>query len=253
MAKAKGLGEKTRKHRVKRDNRRSSTSETMEPGLSVEEIIRRLEPLYGPAQGPRQWDPISELIFTILSQNTSDYNSERACANLMAAFDSWEEMAYGDVGKIAAAIQIGGLAKIKAPRIQAVLRTIIEKRGPLNLSFLAEMPLKEAKEWLRQLPGVGPKTAGCVLLFALNKPAMVVDTHVYRVSKRLGLVGPKVSADDSHEILEELVPPQDVLPFHVYLITHGRRVCKAQRPLCPQCVLEDGCPSSLLRQPAQSH
>ena len=153
-------------------------------------------------------------------------------------------MIEGDTEDIAQAIRIGGLSRIKAPRIKAVLQDIREKCGGLDLSFLREMPLEEAKLWLRQLPGVGPKTAAIVLCFALGMPAMPVDTHIYRVSKRLGLIGEKVTAEQAHDILEASVAPEQVFALHVYLITHGRQVCKARRPLCDRCVLSGGCPSS---------
>ncbi len=216
--------------------------------LPIDEILRRLDPLYGPPAPPRPYDPISELIFTVLSQHTSDVNSYRAFASLRSRFPSWEEVMEADVDLLARIIQMGGLAKVKAPRIQDILRTIRERNGSWDLSFLAEIPIEEAKKWLLDLPGVGPKTAGCVLLFSLGRPAMVVDTHVHRVAKRLNLVGKKVSADDAHHILEAKIPPEDILSAHIYLIAHGRKTCKAQNPLCPECILENGCPSSYLKQ-----
>ena len=216
-------------------------------GWPVQEIIQRLHPLYGPAEAPRGYDPVSELIYTILSQNTSDVNSTRAEKGLRAAFDSWEAVAEAEPEALIDAIKIGGLARIKGPRIQAILREIRRRVGSLDISFLAEMPLGEAKAWLRGLPGVGPKTVGCVLLFSLGRPALPVDTHVYRVAKRLGLFGAKVTPDQSHDVLEAMLKPEEMLPFHMYLINHGRKVCKAQRPLCAQCVLEERCPSSVLK------
>lgn len=216
--------------------------------LPIDEILCRLDPLYGPPEAPRPYDAISELIFTVLSQHTSDVNSYRANEMMRERFTTWEALMKADIDELADAIQIGGLAKVKAPRIQAILRAILERNGgSWDLSFLSEMPLNEAKRWLLELPGVGPKTAGCVLLFALGRPAMVVDTHVYRVAQRLGLIGPKVTADEAHDLLEDMTPDDDVLAAHVYIITHGRRVCKAQNPLCPECTLEDGCPSSTLK------
>ena len=145
------------------------------------------------------------------------------------------------------AIKGGGLAGVKAPRIQTVLREIRTRMGSYDISFLADLPLEEAKAWLRELPGVGPKTVGCVLLFSMGRPAMVVDTHVYRVAKRLGLYGAKVTPDQAHDLLEAMLEPEKRLPFHMYTIVHGRKVCKAQRPLCGECVLEERCPSSTLK------
>ena len=217
------------------------------PALTVADIMRRLGAEYGSVTAPRHWDPVSEMVYTVLSQHTSDANSVRACASLRAAFPAWEDVLEADPERVARAIWTGGLARIKAARIKAILRAIKDKRGRLELDFLREMPMREARAWLRQLPGVGPKTAGCVLLFALDKPAMVVDTHVHRVAKRLGLLPARCTAEQAHDVLEKLAPPEWYLPFHIYLITHGRRVCKAQRPRCEACVLEDGCPGSALR------
>ncbi len=117
----------------------------------------------------------------------------------------------------------------------------LEERGSLDLGFLGRLPLQEAKEWLKQLPGVGPKTAGCVLLFSLGRPALPVDTHVYRVAQRLGLIGYGVSREQAHTLLEGLVPPQSIYQFHLHLVEHGRRICKSRRPLCQRCVLAGGC------------
>ena len=217
----------------------------MQAGLTAAEVLEALEKEYSPflfAQEPR-YDPISEVVFTILSQHTSDVNSERAFRQLMDTFGSFEKVSEGDLDLIAQSINVGGLAKIKAPRIKRVLNLITEKRGSLDLSFLKDLPLDEAKAWLRELPGVGPKTAAIILCFALGMPAMAVDTHIYRVSKRLGLIGPKTSYEQSHDILERSVEPDQVFTFHMALITHGRKVCKAPRPLCDRCILAYGCPS----------
>ena len=121
---------------------------------------------------------------------------------------------------------------------------ILERNdGSLDLSFLRELPLNEAKSWLRQLPGIGPKSAGIILNFALGMPAMAIDTHIHRVCRRMGIIGPKVSADKAHELLEAAVEPDMVYQFHLAFITHGRQVCKAQRPRCPDCVVARACPS----------
>jgi endonuclease-3 len=139
-------------------------------------------------------------------------------------------------------IKSAGLGNIKAPRIQAVLAEVRARRGSWDLQFLRDLPLPEAKRWLRSLPGIGPKTAACVLCFACNLPVLPVDTHVHRVSQRLGLIGPKVSADAAHELLEVALPPDSVYAFHVNMIVHGRQVCRALRPLCERCPLLDLCP-----------
>jgi len=206
-----------------------------------------LEKIYGPLDWKQRNEPVSELVVTILSQHTSDVNADKAFGSLMDAFETLEAVAGAEVAEIAACIRNGGLAQIKAPRIKAALLKIIEQRGALDLSFLQELSLAEAKAWLMALPGVGPKTAAVVLCFSLGMPAMPVDTHVHRVSKRLGLIGEKVTADQAHDLLEAMVAPEDVYRFHVYLITHGRRVCKSQRPLCESCVLADICPTGRQR------
>ena len=211
--------------------------------VTAEDVISLLGKEYGPTQWEPRLDPASELVSTVLSQHTSDINSERAFQNLMDTFGSLEAVAEADVERIAEAVWMGGLARVKAPRIKAVLQMVLKEPGSLELDFLGEMPLAEAKAWLTRLPGVGPKTAAIILCFALGMPAMPVDTHIHRVSKRLGLIGPKVTADAAHDILEAMVKPEEVFAFHVYLITHGRRVCKAQRPHCQSCVLACGCPS----------
>lgn len=220
------------------------------PLWEIGEILRRLEPEYGPPKPPRGYDPVSELVYTILSQHTSDTNSIRAYDSLIAAFPSWEAVAAADPDAVADAIRGGGLARVKAPRIQAILREVKSRAGEYDLSFLSAMGLEEAKAWLRELPGVGPKTAGCVLMFSLDMPALPVDTHVYRVAKRLGLFDEKVNADQSHDALEAQIEPADRMPFHMLTIQHGRVVCKAMRPRCEACVLEERCPASTLKPPA---
>jgi endonuclease-3 len=212
--------------------------------ITTQEAFHLLEREQGAAEWEPRYDGISELMFTILSQHTSDLNALKAFESLRDALSTWEQVAETDPEDIARAIWIGGLSKVKAPRIKAVLKDIQGKRGDLDLSFLGKMPLPEAKSWLRDLPGVGPKTACIVLCFALGMPAMPVDTHIYRVSKRLGFIGPKVTADQAHDILEASIDPEQVFAFHVYLITHGRQVCKARRPLCGECVLKKRCPSA---------
>ena len=211
--------------------------------MKISEIIELLQKEYGSIKWRSGTDPLSELIRTILSQNTSDHNSWRAFDSLLAKFGSWEAVAEGSVEDITEAIKLGGLAKVKAPRIKQILQQIQSQRGSLDLRFLKKMPVAKAKEWLQSLPGVGPKTAACVLLFSLGKPVLPVDTHIHRVAKRLGLIDSKVSAEKAHEILGEMVPARDVYQFHIHMIEHGRRVCKAQRPRCRECVLLKVCPT----------
>ncbi len=211
--------------------------------ISAIEAMTTLSTEYGPFEWEQRYDPASELVYTILSQHTSDINSERAFKVLMDRFASLEAIAAADVSEIEDAIKSAGLFRVKAPRIKQVLNEILEEVGSFDLSFLADMPLEEAKAWLKGFDGIGPKTAAIILCFSLGLPAMPVDTHIYRVSQRLGLIGSKVTADQAHDILEPMVDPDDVFAFHLYLINHGRQVCKALRPRCDSCVLAEKCPS----------
>ena len=209
--------------------------------MTIDKVISLLREQHGvPKHLPRR-DPLSELIAALLSQNTSDVNSGRAFENLVSTFGTWEEVAEADVDRISEAISAGGLNRVKAPRIKAILERIKSEKGSLDLGFLKKMPLPEARTWLESLPGVGPKTAACVLLFSLGRPALPVDTHVYRVSQRLGLIDSKVSPDNAHRILGKMVPPDDVYEFHINMVRHGRKVCRAQSPLCGGCLLKKGC------------
>jgi len=201
--------------------------------------------LLGREYGDRPWqsraDPLSELIGTVLSQNTSDVNSGRAYGALRAALPTWEAVRDAPVEQVEQAIRCGGLSAIKAPRIQRILANITGQRGDLDLCFLDALTVDEARRWLVALEGVGAKTAACVLMFSLGKPVIPVDTHVHRVSRRLGLAGEKDSPERTEQVLEAQVPPEARYAFHVNLIAHGRRVCKAQRPLCEQCALACHC------------
>ena len=190
-------------------------------------------------------DPVTELVLTLLSQNTSDTNSGRAFQALLKRYPNWDAVLEAPVDELEATIRPGGLAKTKAPRMQALLSKVRDRLGPdWDASRLRDMPIAEAKQWLTELPGVGPKTAACVLLFSLGRPALPVDTHVHRVAIRLGLIGPKVAALPAHDMLEAQLPPDKYYDFHVTLIRHGRRVCHKQRPKCNECVLYDRCPSA---------
>ena len=211
--------------------------------IRAADVMTQLGEVYGPADWKPRYNPAQELVYTILSQHTSDINSERAFLNLMDTFGTLEAIADASEESIEDAIKSGGLAKQKSKRIKQVLNIVRSDVGSFDLSFLGDLTLEEAKTWLKDLPGVGPKTAAIILCFSLGMPAMPVDTHIYRVSQRLGLIGKKVSADKAHDILEPMVPAEDVFAFHMYLIQHGRQVCKAQRPRCGECVLAWGCPS----------
>jgi endonuclease-3 len=210
--------------------------------LSALDVLARLRAYYGSPEPRRSDGPLAELVQTILSQNTSDVNTERAFASLWDTFGAWEAILAAPAPAIADAIRSGGLAEIKAPRIKGVLAAIKADRGNLSLDFLADLPLDEARTYLTSLKGVGPKTAACVLLFALGMPALPVDTHVHRVSQRLGLIGPKVAAEPAHRLLEASIPPDQMFDAHMLLIKHGRVLCKALRPRCEACPLVDVCP-----------
>ena len=207
----------------------------------VRAIHERLVETYGRRTVAPTGDPLDELIGTILSQNTSDVNSGRAYAQLKAMYPAWEDVLDASEAELYEVIKPAGLGRIKAPRIKNTLREVLRRRGELSLDFLGGLPLEEGKRWLTSLDGIGPKTAACVLLFALGKPALPVDTHVHRVSRRLGLIGPRVGADLAHQLLEAALPPEHVYEFHIDMIRHGRRVCQAQRPRCSQCTLRDLC------------
>lgn len=217
----------------------------------IPEIIERLDVAYGIPEWRPHHDPIAELVLTILSQNTADSNSGRAFARLLAEFPTWDAVTNAPLADVIAAIQPGGLAPTKAPRIQGALRDIEQRTGGYDLSFLADMPFEEARAWLRGLHGVGPKTVACVLMFALGRPAMPVDTHVFRVAMRLALIPERagkaaMTPEKAHELLEAIVPPDGFYAVHIGLIKHGRRVCVAQKPRCPDCVLAALCPSARL-------
>ncbi len=213
--------------------------------MVIGEIIKLLEQEYGPREWQQGEEAIDVLIRTILSQNTSDANSNRAFDSLLTTFGSWESMVAAPVEHIAQAIKSGGLFRIKAIRIKQILEQIEKERGYINLEFLRSMDMAEAKNYLLHLPGVGRKTASCVLLFGLGKPCLPVDTHVFRVAKRLGLIDSKVSVKEAHDLLQEEVPPPKVYQFHLHLIEHGRQLCHARRPRCSECVLGEICPGSL--------
>ena len=207
----------------------------------VRRIARQLEQAYGQRQWRRGLNGLDGLIATILSQNTSGTNSSRAFARLKETFPTWQACLSAPVAQVEAAIRCGGLARRKARRIQALLGHIEQERGRLSLAFLGRWPIEQAREWLMRLDGVGPKTAACVLLFNFGRPALPVDTHVHRVSRRLGLIDEHVTAEAAHAILQAACPDECVYAFHVLLIAHGRQTCRARKPQCDQCVLARQC------------
>lgn len=205
------------------------------------EIYHRLLAAYGEPTWRPYYRPMDELVLTFLSQNTSDLNSGRAFEALKARYPTWQAVLDAPVEDLAETIRSGGLAQQKAPRIQKALRRILAERGDFTIDFLADLPVAEATRWLTSFDGIGHKTASIVLLFCFNKPAFPVDTHVGRVTRRLGLAGPKESEEKIKGIWERLVPTEWFYPLHLNLIRHGREVCHAQRPACDVCLLRDVC------------
>lgn len=209
---------------------------------SPSELIAILGERYGRAPQQASHAPVFELVLTLLSQHTSDHNSGQAMHRLIEAYPSWDEIVAAPTAGIEDAIRSGGLAPTKSKRLHALLGEVKERVPDWELEFLRELPLDEAKQWLTSLPGVGPKTAACVLLFALERPALPVDTHVERVAKRLGLVPAKMAAVKAHDALEAQLEADEVYAFHVDLIQHGRRTCHARGPKCEACPLLERCP-----------
>ena len=209
--------------------------------IKAAEVFRRLLALYGRPDWRQPLPALDELICTILSQNTNDRNRDVAFQALRTRLPSWEQVRDAPAQDVVEAIRPAGLANQKGPRIQAVLRQITAERGALDLGFLADIPQGEALAWLLKFKGVGPKTAAIVLQFSLGRPAFPVDTHIQRVSGRLGLRPLKMTVEQSHRFLARLFPPQDYGPAHLNLILLGRQVCHARRPDCPHCPLTDLC------------
>lgn len=185
--------------------------------------------------------PVDELVSTILSQNTNDVNRDRAFDSLRAIFPTWEEVRDANTDEVIEAVRVAGLANQKGPRIQKVLREITQERGSLDLAFLSDIPLEEARDWLTKFKGVGPKTAAIVLCFSLNRPAFPVDTHVYRVTGRIGLRPEKLSVEQAHPYLEDVFLPETYYAAHLNIIRLGREVCNARKPKCPECPVRELC------------
>ena len=204
-------------------------------------IVETLEGLYGVPHWYPRLDPVEELVACILSQHTSDINSFRAFERLRANYPTWRAVEAAPVSELADTIRCGGLADSKAPRIQAVLRAIEANYGALELTFLNTMTDAEARAYLMSLPGVGPKTAGIVLCFAMGRNVLPVDTHVFRVSWRLGLIAKKIGEAKAHDALQAQIAPEMTYRFHVALIQHGRQICKALTPHCAECPLTEVC------------
>jgi endonuclease-3 len=185
--------------------------------------------------------PLDELIDCILSQSTTDRNRDRAFSALKERFPTWEDVMNAPTRDVIDTIRPAGLANQKGPRIQEVLRRIQAECGALDIEFLGDLPVDEAKAWLTRLDGVGPKTAAIVLCFAFNRPAFPVDTHIHRLGQRIGFLPAGITADKAHAVMEAIVPPDDYYAFHLNLIRHGREVCHARKPDCARCPLQANC------------
>jgi endonuclease-3 len=195
-------------------------------------LLRRLERAYGPRPWTCWGDGVSVLVDTILSQSTSAANSDAGFKRLRRRFPSWNKVANAPVEEVERAIRVSGLSRQKAPRIQAILRRVKAERGKIDLQFLADLDEQSAYDYLTSFPGVGPKTACCTLLFAFGKGVFPVDTHIHRIARRLGLIGPRASAEQAHELLEPMIAETDRYAMHVLLIEHGRKTCRAINPRC---------------------
>jgi endonuclease III len=213
----------------------------MEIEERAELVYKRLLDFYGKAEWRHPLPPVDELISTVLSQNTNDVNRDRAYQALRDRFPTWEAVRDAPEEDVIAVIRPAGLANQKGPRIQAILREITNQRGQLELDFLRDLPVNEASEWLLKFNGVGPKTAAIVLLFSMGKPAFPVDTHIYRVSGRLGIRPLKMSPDQAHDHLAKLFQADDYQVAHLNLIRLGREICQARKPMCPICPLKEIC------------
>jgi endonuclease-3 len=206
-------------------------------------VHSRLRKTQGPFVEKPRLDPLDELILTVLSQNTSDTNRDRAFAGLKHRFKAWDEVLDSPVEELADAIRPGGIANVKAERIHLILREIAERENKLSLARLGRMSDDEVDDYLSSLPGVGPKTVACVLVFSLGRAAFPIDTHVHRIAGRLGWIDRKLAADKAHQVLSPRVPTDIRYDLHVALITHGRTICLARNPRCTECVLLDLCPA----------
>ncbi len=236
-------------------------------------VMEQLDAHYGTPVWARVHDPTSELVLTILTQNTADVNAEHAFDRLRATYPAplaatpddagpagivtrpgwggdgwqtapttdWQAVEDAPLEELIEVIRPGGLAPQKAPRIQAALRRIREERGDHSLEFLGDMPARAARDWLTSIPGIGRKTASVVLLFSFGLPLMPVDRHIERVALRIGLLPPKATADDAHEMFLQMLEPDEMYPAHVGLITHGRRICHARKPECDRCPIAPRC------------
>ena len=215
------------------------------PARRVRALRDRLRLVYGIPGWAAHGHPIAELILTVLSQSTNDRNRDVAYLRLRERFATWEQVRDAAVDELEEAIRPGGISKVKSARIKSILQAIAPEKE-ISLDGLAEMTVPQAQEYLTALPGVGRKTAACVLLFALGMRDVPVDTHVSRVGTRLGLFRPKAPFEEMHDEMLAITPRGQELEFHINLLRHGRRTCHARRPECGACALQRMCPSAFL-------
>ena len=217
------------------------SEEVIEQRLRVKYVTQNLEATHGIPRNHATQDPIDELVLTILSQSTTDLNSDRAFENLKKRFPDWESVRKARPTSIAAAIKSGGLANTKSLVIKNVLAEIQRRRGRLDLSFLRTAAIEEARSFLISLKGVGPKTAACVLLFSCQRPVFPMDTHIFRITRRLGLIPEKCTDQQAHELMESVIPPTKHYSLHINLIRHGKSICRPRDPKCEKCSLIEHC------------
>lgn len=213
-------------------------------GRLIKKVVRIDEILtqdYGLKSVSNGKDPLTELVFTVLSQNTNDLNRDRAFESMRQMFPTWEDLVNTTPAKLASAIKVGGLAKIKAARILKMLKYVNKTYNKLNLDFLKEWSDNRVRDFLLNIDGVGPKTAACVLVFSLGRDVMPVDTHVRRVSSRLGILPLKISDSAAHDYFLEFKNKVSLYQLHLNLIQHGRKICRARKPLCKKCSLGRSC------------
>ena len=213
----------------------------MSEPTTIPYILQNLKAAFGVPKPQRGLDPLDVLIETILSQSTTNANSDRAFANLKRRFPTWDRAMRAQVSSIESAIKSGGLARQKSARIKELLVEINRRRGSLDLAFLKTAPLDEAKEFLSSLKGVGPKTVACTLLFSCNRPVFPIDTHIFRIARRLELIPERCSDEEAHRLMGEMIPKKRYFEAHINLIRLGRQVCRPTNPRCEQCCLLDYC------------
>jgi endonuclease-3 len=210
--------------------------------LNFAHLRRRLEKRYGRREYRCWGKAVDVLVDTILSQNTSNANSDAGYKRLRRNFRSWNQVANAPVEEVEKAIRISGLSRIKAPRIQEILRQIKLERGKIDLQFLEALPGEDAVAYLTKFKGIGPKTAACTLLFAFGKSVFPVDTHIHRIARRLEAVPLRATPEQTQTLLTPQIKPDDRYALHVLLIAHGRQTCKAVSPKCEECPVLDWCP-----------